>query len=135
MLFRLILNLSPNLSQKTGRNPVTRALGHYGAGSALQELHTARPNQSTMGVASTNPRGGSMGLQGPPYAVLSPLVADPLAPPGDPNQVYSSPAVLYSRLVEYKMRSAHGLYILYGIKSDVLWKRAFFLAGVLWVHQ
>ena len=49
-----------------------------------------------------------MGLQGPPYAVLSPLVADPLAPPGDPNQVYSSPAVLYSRLVEYKMRPAHG---------------------------
>ena len=26
-----------------------------------------------------------MGLQGPPYAVLSPLVADPLAPPGDPE--------------------------------------------------
>ena len=56
-----------------------------------------------MGMASTNPRGGSMGLQGPPYAVLSPLVADPLAPPGDPNQVYSSPTILYSRLVEYKI--------------------------------
>ena len=26
-----------------------------------------------------------MGLQGPPYAVLSPLVTDPLAPPGDPE--------------------------------------------------
>ena len=26
-----------------------------------------------------------MGLQGPPCAVLSPLVADPLAPPGDPE--------------------------------------------------
>ena len=44
-----------------------------------------------------------MGLQGPPYAVLSPLVTDPLAPPGDPNQVYSSPTILYSRLVEYKI--------------------------------
>ena len=79
------MNLSPNLSQKTWRNPVTRALGHYGAGSALQEPHTARPNQSSVGMASTNPRGGSMGLQGPPYAVLSPLVTDPLAPPGDPE--------------------------------------------------
>ena len=52
-----------------------------------------------------------MGLQGPPYAVLSPLVADPLAPPGDPNQVYYSPVILYSRLDEYKMRHRHGLYI------------------------
>ena len=58
-----------------------RALGYYGAGSALQELHTARPNQSTIGMASTNPRGGSMGLQAPPYAVLSPLVTSPPRPP------------------------------------------------------
>ena len=62
-----------------------RAFGHYGASSALQEPHTARPNQSSVGMGSTNPRGGSMGLQGPPYAVLSPLVTDPLAPPGDPE--------------------------------------------------
>ena len=67
------------------RNAAGRARGHYGAGSALQEPHTARPNQSSVGMASTNPRGGSMGLQGPPYAVLSPLVTDPLAPPGDPE--------------------------------------------------
>ena len=79
------MNLSPNLSQKTWRNPVTRALGHYGAGSALQEPHTARPDLLSVGMASTNPRGGSMGLQGPPYAVLLPLVTDPLAPPGDPE--------------------------------------------------
>ena len=98
-----------NLRQKTCRNAAGRARGHYGAGSALQEPHTARPNQSSVGMASTNPRGGSMGLQGPPYAVLSPLVTDPLAPPGDPNQVYSSPTILYSRLVEYKMRPAYGL--------------------------
>ena len=71
--------------QKTCRNAAGRARGHYGAGSALQEPHTARPNQSSVGMASTNPRGGSMGLQGPPYAVLSPLVTDPLAPPGDPE--------------------------------------------------
>ena len=74
-----------NLRQKTCRNAAGRARGHYGAGSALQEPHTARPNQSSVGMASTNPRGGSMGLQGPPYAVLSPLVTDPLAPPGDPE--------------------------------------------------
>ena len=36
-------------------------------------------------MASTNPKGGSMGLQGPPYAVLSPLVTDPPDPPGDPE--------------------------------------------------
>ena len=83
----LFHNLSPksNLSQKTCRNAAGHARGHYGAGSALQEPHTARPNQSSVGMASTNPRGGSMGLQGPPYAVLSPLVTDPLAPPGDPE--------------------------------------------------
>ena len=74
-----------NLRQKTCRNAAGRARGHYGAGSALQGPHTARPNQSSVGMASTNPRGGSMGLQGPPYAVLSPLVTDPLAPPGDPE--------------------------------------------------
>ena len=74
-----------NLRQKTCRNAAGRARGHYGAGSALQEPHTARPNQSSVGMASTNPRGGSMGLQGPPYAVLSPLVTDPLAPSGDPE--------------------------------------------------
>ena len=74
-----------NLRQKTCRNAAGRARGHYGAGSALQEPHTARPNQSSVGMASINPRGGSMGLQGPPYAVLSPLVTDPLAPPGDPE--------------------------------------------------
>ena len=81
----LFHNLSPNLSQKTCRNAAGRALGHYGAGSALQEPHTARPNQSSVGMGSTNPRGGSMGLQGPPYAVLSPMVTDPLAPPGHPE--------------------------------------------------
>ena len=74
-----------NLRQKTCRNAAGRAFGHYGASSALLEPHTARPNQSSVGMASTNPRGGSMGLQGPPYAVLSPLVTDPLAPPGDPE--------------------------------------------------
>ena len=88
--FRLILNLSPNLSQKTWRNPVTRALGHYGAGSALQEPHTARPDRLSVGMASTNPRGGSMGLQGPPCAVLSPLVADPQTHRETPNQAESS---------------------------------------------
>ena len=80
-----IPNPIANLRQKTCRNAAGRARGHYGAGSALQEPHTARPNQSSVGMASTNPRGGSMGLQGPPYAVLSPLVTDPLAPPGDPE--------------------------------------------------
>ena len=67
------------------RRARARTLLRYGASSALQEPHTARPNQSSVGLASTNPRGGSMGLQGPPYAVLSPLVTDPLAPPGDPE--------------------------------------------------
>ena len=76
-----------NLRQKTCRNAAGRARGHYGAGSALQGPHTARPNQSKspVGMASTNPRGGSMGLQGPPCAVLSPLVADPPDAPGDPE--------------------------------------------------
>ena len=43
------------------------------------------PTTHRRSMASNNPRGGSMGLQGPPYAVLSPLVTDPLAPPGDPE--------------------------------------------------
>ena len=68
-------------------NAAGRARGHYGAGSALQGPHTARPNQSPVGMASTNPRGGSMGLQGPPRAVLSPLVADPPGAPGDPESL------------------------------------------------
>ena len=43
------------------------------------------PTTHPPSMASNNPRGGSMGLQGPPYAVPSPLVADPLDPPGDPE--------------------------------------------------
>ena len=74
-----------NLRQKTCRNAAGRARGHYGAGSALQEPHTARPDLLSVGMASTNPRGGSMGLRGPPCAVLSPLVADPPDAPGDPE--------------------------------------------------
>ena len=44
-----------------------------------------------------------MGLQGPPYAVLSPLVADPPAPPGDPESSLFLTCHFFSRPVENKI--------------------------------
>ena len=56
-----------------------------------------------------------MGLQGPPYAVLSPMVTDPLAPPGDPeSSLFLTCHFVLKGLGEYKiaeMGKTHGAYM------------------------